>query len=191
MDSPVELSDFALRQWTVSTLAGNFPVRLALHHQGTDAELDAYVEMLKKVVQQEIAVFGVTPRYDVGSYTFIADYLPWASGDGMEHRNSTIITSSRPLSTSAMGLLGTASHEYFHSWNVERIRPKVAGAVRLHAGQHVGGALVRGGVHQLLRAALPPPRRDHHAVRTTRTTSRAASTPSSTTRAASSRARSR
>ena len=123
MDSPVELSDFAVRQWTVSTLAGNFPVRLALHHQGTDAELDAYVEMLKKVVQQEIAVFGVTPHYDVGSYTFIADYLPWASGDGMEHRNSTIMTSTRPLDTSAMALLGTASHEYFHSWNVERIRP--------------------------------------------------------------------
>ena len=42
----------------------------------------------------------------------------------MEHRNSTIITSSRSLSTSAMALLGTVSHEYFHSWNVERIRPK-------------------------------------------------------------------
>ena len=124
MDSPVELSDFVLREWMVSTLAGTFPVRLALHHQGTDAEVDAYVEMIKKVVQQEIAVFGVTPRYDVGRYTFIADYLPWASGDGMEHRNSTIITSSRPLDGNALALLGTVSHEYFHSWNVERIRPR-------------------------------------------------------------------
>ena len=124
MDSPVELSDYATREWTVTTVAGTFPVRIALHHTGTDAELDSYVEMVKKVVQQEIAVYGATPRYDVGRYTFIVDYLPWASGDGMEHRNSTIITSSRSLSTSAMALLGTVSHEYFHSWNVERIRPK-------------------------------------------------------------------
>jgi predicted metalloprotease with PDZ domain len=124
MDSPTELSNFAVREWTVTSPAGRFPVRLALHHEGTDAELDGYVEMLKRVVEQEIAVFGTTPQYDVGSYTFIADYLPWASGDGMEHRNSTIITSSLPLQGNEKRLLGTASHEYFHSWNVERIRPR-------------------------------------------------------------------
>jgi predicted metalloprotease with PDZ domain len=124
MDSPVELSNFAVREWRVSSLAGSYPVRVVLHHQGTDAELDAYVGMLQKVVEQEIAVFGTTPQYDVRSYTFIADYLPWASGDGMEHRNSTIITSSLPLQGNETRLLGTASHEFFHSWNVERIRPK-------------------------------------------------------------------
>ena len=124
MDSPVELSDHAVREWRVTSLAGSFPVRVAMHHQGSDAELDAYVEKLKRVVQQQVAVFGTTPQYDVRSYTFIADYLPWASGDGMEHRNSTILTSSRALAASETALLGTASHEFFHSWNVERIRPK-------------------------------------------------------------------
>lgn len=124
MDSPVELSDFALREWTVSTLAGNFPVRVALHHQGSDADFDAYAGMIQKVVQQAIAVFGTTPRYDVGRYTFLLDYLPWASGDGMEHRNSTVISSSRPLDGNAQALIGTVSHEFFHAWNVERIRPR-------------------------------------------------------------------
>lgn len=123
MDSPVELSDFTLRQWSVTSQAGTFPIQLALHHQGGDAEVDAYVEMLKKVVDQQVAVFGATPRYDNRKYTFIADYLPWASGDGMEHRNSTIITSTRALKGNEKALLGTASHEFFHSWNVERIRP--------------------------------------------------------------------
>ncbi len=123
MDSPTELSDYVMREWSVTSPAGTFPIRLALHHQGSDAELDSYVEMLRKVVEQEIAVFGTTPRYDVGRYTFIADYLPWADGDGMEHRNSTIITSSLPLAGNEKVLLGTASHEFFHSWNVERIRP--------------------------------------------------------------------
>lgn len=124
MDSPVELSDHTVREWRVTSLSGTFPMRVAMHYQGSDAELDAYVEMLKKVVEQQVAVFGTTPQYDVRSYTFIADYLPWASGDGMEHRNSTIITSSRPLAGNEKVLLGTASHEFFHSWNVERIRPR-------------------------------------------------------------------
>jgi predicted metalloprotease with PDZ domain len=41
----------------------------------------------------------------------------------MEHRNSTILSSTASLARAASGLLGTLSHEFFHSWNVERIRP--------------------------------------------------------------------
>ncbi|CAN0599239.1 unnamed protein product, partial [Ectocarpus sp. 12 AP-2014] len=70
-------------------------------------------------------VFGELPTFDYGSYTFIACYVPNASGDGMEHRNSTILTSTRTLSNGGMERnIGTVSHEFFHSWNVERIRPK-------------------------------------------------------------------
>jgi predicted metalloprotease with PDZ domain len=80
--------------------------------------------MIKRVVVEEKAVYGELPRYDVGSYTFIADYLPYVYGDGMEHRNSTIVVSSTSLAKNAVGMLGTIAHEYFHSWNVERMRPK-------------------------------------------------------------------
>jgi predicted metalloprotease with PDZ domain len=123
MDSPTELSDFTLREWPVQSKGRSYTFRMAVHHLGTEAEVDDYVEMAKKVVQQEIAVFGETAPYDTGTYTFIADYLPWASGDGMEHRNSTVIVSTGSLARNALGLLGTVSHEFFHSWNVERIRP--------------------------------------------------------------------
>ena len=98
-------------------------IKLAVHHLGTEAEVDAYAEMARKVVAEQIGIFGETSRYDHGSYVFIADYLPWASGDGMEHRNSTILSSTASLEQNAAGLLGTLSHEFFHSWNVERIRP--------------------------------------------------------------------
>ncbi|MSR36516.1 MAG: PDZ domain-containing protein [Gemmatimonadetes bacterium] len=43
-------------------------------------------------------------------------------GDGMEHRNSTSLTSSGSLERSFTGLVGTVAHEFFHSWNMERIR---------------------------------------------------------------------
>ncbi|HXI20272.1 MAG TPA: hypothetical protein VNH46_04265, partial [Gemmatimonadales bacterium] len=124
MDSPTELSDWALRSWTVTVAGKTIPYRMAVHHLGTDSALDAFAAMAEKVVRQEIAVYGETPKYDVGGYTFICDYLPWANGDGMEHRNSTFITSSGSLDRSGLRLLGTVSHEFFHSWNVERIRPK-------------------------------------------------------------------
>ena len=43
----------------------------------------------------------------------------------MEHRNSTVIPSTRSLAKGGMrGNIGTVSHEFFHCWNVERIRPK-------------------------------------------------------------------
>lgn len=124
MDSPTELSRFELRSWEVPGHRGSQTVRLAVHHLGTEAEVDRFAEMVKAVVAEEIAVFGEAPTFDHGTYTFIADYLPWSSGDGMEHRNSTILTSSRPLSTGALANLGTVSHEFVHAWNVERIRPR-------------------------------------------------------------------
>lgn len=122
MDSPVELSDFVLREWTVESNGRPYTIRLAVHHWETDAEVDAYTELAKKVVAEQMAVFGELPDFDYGTYTFLADYHPYAPGDGMEHRNSTILTSTRPLSTGMIANLGTLSHEFFHVWNTERLR---------------------------------------------------------------------
>jgi predicted metalloprotease with PDZ domain len=42
----------------------------------------------------------------------------------MEHRNSTVITSSASIASGRSRLLDTVAHEFFHCWNVERIRPQ-------------------------------------------------------------------
>ena len=84
-----------------------------------------FQKMCEAVVLEEEGVFGGFPKYDNGSYTFLVDYLPYVSGDGMEHRNSTVITNARPLTReSAAQLIGSVAHEFFHSWNVKRIRPR-------------------------------------------------------------------
>jgi predicted metalloprotease with PDZ domain len=128
LDSPAELSDFTLRTFRVTDARGASPeFRIALHHDGTDAEADAYARDVEAIVRETLAVFGGEfPAFETGTYTFIADYLPWASGDGMEHRNSTILTSSGALRNPAerQGLLGTVAHEFVHAWNVERIRAR-------------------------------------------------------------------
>jgi predicted metalloprotease with PDZ domain len=119
LDSPVEVSDFALRQWR----EGDQTLRVAVHHQGTEEELDRYAAAAAAIVREYVEVYGELPRFDFGTYTFLACYLPWADGDGMEHRNSTVLTSTGSLSGNMVGLLGTVAHEVFHAWNMERIRP--------------------------------------------------------------------
>ena len=125
MDSPTEISNYQLREFQVKSNGENQTVQLALHHNGTEEETDTYFEKVKKVVLEEQKVYGELPDFDYGKYTFLACYIPNASGDGMEHRNSTILTSTRSLADGGMdGNIGTVSHEFFHAWNVERIRPK-------------------------------------------------------------------
>jgi predicted metalloprotease with PDZ domain len=120
MDSPVEFGPIATRDFTVGSRA----FRFAVHHRGTDAELDSYMKDVEQIVRQEGAVFGEFPDYETGRYTFLADYLPYASGDGMEHRNSTVMTAPGSIAGDRLRLLDTVAHEFFHCWNVERIRPK-------------------------------------------------------------------
>lgn len=120
MDSPTEIADFHLREEMVD----GQNIRLALHTPASDEEVDNYFDEVIKIVKQQAAVFGELPNFDFGEYTFLSCYVPNASGDGMEHRNSTYVVSSkpsdRPLGNTSMG---TISHEFFHAWNVERIRP--------------------------------------------------------------------
>ncbi|KQM89631.1 MULTISPECIES: M61 family metallopeptidase [Sphingomonas] len=123
MDSPTELSNFDLREWQVEEGPTRATIRLAVHHDGSPADLDRFAASAKKVVAQHIAMWGEHPAYDFGTYTFIADYVPQISGDGMEHRNSTIISQPRSFTAANFAQIDTLSHEFFHSWNVERIRP--------------------------------------------------------------------
>lgn len=126
LDSPTEVGPVTMRSWA-KTLGGKTSTwRIALHHLGTEAQVDSFAVMARSVVDEAVAMWGEPAGYDLGTYTFIVDYLPWAGGDGMEHRNSTIITSSQTISTrqARVARLGTFSHEIFHSWNMERLRAK-------------------------------------------------------------------
>ena len=124
MDSPAEFSQFSMRTFTVPDENRTPVFRLAAHHAGTDAELDTLARDAQSIVREAKHVFREYPPFEGNTYTFIADYLPWANGDGMEHRNSTILTSPSSIRTSRLDLLSTIAHEFFHSWNVERIRPQ-------------------------------------------------------------------
>ncbi|MCY2686286.1 M61 family metallopeptidase [Salinimicrobium sp. TH3] len=121
MDSPTEISDFDSREFEID----GEEIKFILHHPGTEQEFDEYWEQVKEIVRQQKAIFGELPEFDFGEYTFLACYMPNVSGDGMEHRNSTVLTDVTSLGEGGMKEnIGTVAHEFFHAWNVERIRPE-------------------------------------------------------------------
>jgi predicted metalloprotease with PDZ domain len=126
MDSPTELSNFKEASWTVAnTNKKEQTIKLSTHSVDAQPVVDNFGKMVQKVVLEEQAVFGELPVYDYGEYTFLQDVSAANAGDGMEHRNSTVITSALDkVETNEVKLLSTFAHEYFHSWNVKRIRPK-------------------------------------------------------------------
>ena len=124
MDSPVELADQSIRTFTVRNPDGRiFSIVLAFHHDAAEADVDEYAAGTERIVREQGAIFGEFPEFDTGSYIFLGDYLPWGGSDGMEHRNSTVVAQASSIRGNARAMLDTVSHEFFHAWNVERIRP--------------------------------------------------------------------
>nr|WP_295928343.1 PDZ domain-containing protein [uncultured Dyadobacter sp.] len=124
MDSPTKIGKLTIKEWTVPN-ADNKPsqFRLALEAKGSDSLASAFAGKVKRITEEARMVFGEFPVFDNGSYTFLASINPYVKGDGMEHRNSTMIALPVAFDGSD-NLLGVFSHEFFHTWNVERIRPK-------------------------------------------------------------------
>lgn len=119
IDCPAELGRFERIDFT----EGAAPYEVVLHSEGAIDE-EKFVDMLRKVVRVQCDFFG-GPPFD--RYVFIFHLGP-SRGGGLEHLNSTSITlayegvKNDPLSAAAL-----TSHEFFHLWNVKRIRPRVLG----------------------------------------------------------------
>jgi predicted metalloprotease with PDZ domain len=124
MDSPVKMGKLIEEKWSAKNRDGkNLDFRLALEGDTDQAGAASFADKLEKITKESSAVFGEYPSFDYDQYTFLASINPYVKGDGMEHRNSTMIALPVKFDGSNR-LLGVFSHEFFHSWNVERIRPK-------------------------------------------------------------------
>jgi predicted metalloprotease with PDZ domain len=101
--------------------------RTVVHHNGatTPALRRRFVADVQKIVRYENTVFGAPP---LAMYTFVFN-IGYAGGDGMEHLFSTQIIDREPWRDEDTPLSGiqSAAHEYFHVWNVKRVRPMALG----------------------------------------------------------------
>ncbi len=126
MDSPIEIAAYHSASWQVKSSSGKpQTIHIISHSKDDQKTVDNYAVMLKKLVEEHIAVWEELPTFDHDNYYFLYDTYPDYPGDGMEHRNSTVIVQRYPkLGGNELAALGTFSHEFFHTWNVERLRPK-------------------------------------------------------------------
>ena len=80
-------------------------------------------EDMSRIIESATAVFGENPNKD---YWFII-HNTTTGGGGLEHTNSTTLNVNRWSyeGNDYLGFLSLVAHEYFHLWNVKRIRPDV------------------------------------------------------------------
>jgi predicted metalloprotease with PDZ domain len=122
IDTPTEIApDFTVDEFQVD---GKL-YRVMVHSFGDEAgKRPQLVNDIEKIVRAQTAMMGI-PDYD--SYTFIFHFAPRneTGGDGMEHLTSTQIIETDTLASADGydGAISTASHEFFHVWNVKRLRP--------------------------------------------------------------------
>src|SRR5262249_4853932 len=124
IDHPVAMGELALARFGACGV--RHEIAIAGRHR---ADLPRRARDLKRVCEQHIRFFGEPAP--MKRYLFLVNALGEGYG-GLEHRASTALVCSRddlPLrgestvSERYRTFLGLASHEYFHTWNVKRIKP--------------------------------------------------------------------
>jgi predicted metalloprotease with PDZ domain len=138
-DSPFEASNFKTLVFNVRGI----PHRIVIDGEG-NYDPERMRRDVQKIVETQVEMMGGEIPYR--DYTFIL-HLRANAGGGLEHANSTALgyprfgfriqtgdraTSASPAATGTperdyRGFLSLVSHEFFHLWNVKRIRPDVLG----------------------------------------------------------------
>ena len=138
-DSPFEVSNFKTLVFNVKSV----PHRIVIDGAG-NYDPERMRRDVQKIVETQVELMGGEIPYR--DYTFIL-HLRSNAGGGLEHLNSTALgyprhgfrirsgdraTSAAPNTTDTperdyRGFLSLVSHEFFHLWNVKRIRPDVLG----------------------------------------------------------------
>lgn len=84
---------------------------------------DAFQGNMGKLIAEEKAIFGGFPMQE---YHFIYQLLPYNMGHAVEHKNSACFAMPNTVGQSAQAIArlnSISAHEFFHLWNVKRIRP--------------------------------------------------------------------
>ena len=153
VDHPVELGDFWRGQFKVAGVLHEFVVAGAL----PDFDGERLLADTRRICEAQIAFWhGEKKKTFFKRYVFMLNVVDDGYG-GLEHRASTALIAARrdlpqtgrrgskDLSDGYVTLLGLISHEYFHTWNVKRLRPAEFARYDYHAGElHRAAVVLRG-----------------------------------------------
>jgi len=112
VDAPVEIGKFEQFEFD----NGDAHFRVVVDSRDWNRAL--LEDSLKRITGYELKLMGGPPFKEYTFFFHIGTY-PDAGGGGMEHANSTAIGGS-----SVEMVVAIAAHEFFHAWNVKRIRPQ-------------------------------------------------------------------
>ncbi|HEX4918747.1 MAG TPA: peptidase M61, partial [Limnobacter sp.] len=128
IDHPVEMGELKIKQFE----ACGVPHVFAVYGADDDVDLDRVCKDLQPVCEAQIALFEPdSKRAPFDRYVFMVHATDDGYG-GLEHRNSTALLCARAdlpqlgVTEAPKGydtFMGLCSHEYFHSWNVKRMKP--------------------------------------------------------------------
>ena len=127
VDCPVEMGPF----WSARFTACGVPHRIVV--AGAPASFDGQrlVQDMRRICETTIRFWHGEGPAPFDNYLFLLNVVNEGFG-GLEHRNSTALICGRrdlprqgeaKLTEGYTTLLGLVSHEYFHAWNVKRLRP--------------------------------------------------------------------
>lgn len=120
-DSPIEIGNQQIFFFTAS----NVLHEVAMYGGGMYDEEKLTADFIR-IIEEETLIFGENPNK---RYVFIIHNFNHGGG-GLEHCNSTVLGATRTAyatDKTYQDFLGLVSHEYFHLWNVKRLRPEVLG----------------------------------------------------------------
>lgn len=128
IDHPVELGRF----WRGRFSAQGVPHEIVVVGAWPDFDRERLLRDTQRICETEIAFWHGRKKPPFDRYLFMLNAVEDGYG-GLEHRNSTALIAGRrdlpqlgkptELSDGYVTLLGLVSHEYFHTWNVKRLRP--------------------------------------------------------------------
>ncbi|MGC8669443.1 MAG: M61 family metallopeptidase [Chthonomonadales bacterium] len=115
-DAPLLAGKFVTKEFQ----AAGRPHTAAFFRAISRLDVDGFVPILRRIVEEENRLMG-GPPYERYVFFFDVD----GPGGGLEHLNSCRIAWPRGAPWRIMASM--AAHEFFHLWNVKRIRPDVLG----------------------------------------------------------------
>lgn len=126
-DHPVEMGTF----WRGEFKAAGIPHEFVIAGALPDFDGDRLLADARRICEAEIAFWHGKRKTFFKRYVFMLNAVDDGYG-GLEHRASTALIAARrdlpqrgksDLTDGYVTLLGLISHEYFHTWNVKRLRP--------------------------------------------------------------------
>jgi predicted metalloprotease with PDZ domain len=118
VDSPVEIGSFHESDFD----EGGGHYRVVVDAEAGDYDMPKIVGQLRKIVAAATSWMADRP---FESYMFLYHFPHGPAGGGMEHAYATAIDlSAEAIKENSDALPGVTAHEFFHLWNVKRIRPQ-------------------------------------------------------------------